>query len=362
MNNTIIMRGLILVLVVVLGWMLFQTLGGSREGSVTNSVPVEGTHDNTPNMPDESFDPLTVDTSREIRQADEIRLPLGGSAPTDNVRHSIPIEEIRQGCFRQDCIPSVDDPEFVSVSEANNILPDDTIGIGLSYKGVERFYPFNMLVTREIVNDTVAGDPLLVTYCPLCGTGVVFDRTVDGEVYEFGVSGMLWQSNLLMYNRASSINDRNLWSQVLGEAVVGNKTGTKLTILLSNVVRYTDWRGDHPDGEVLDTGFVGDPYGGDYYGVARNFRPNFDETDTPLDPSAYVFGIEIDGAFTAYPREELPVGSITDTLNGVTVTVTKTDSDEVTITDSEGDIVPIVTGFWFSWIAAHPETNLWRSN
>jgi len=375
--------GIIVALGVVAYTLFFS---GPQSGSATHSVPItESRGTDSPQGNDASRAPTDTDdtppeeatratdsraavtpsqrmTSREIYEAESITLPLDGSAPTENVRHSIPIEEIRRGCFQQDCIPSVDDPEFISVSEANDILPEDTVGIALSHKGVERFYPFNMLVTREIVNDTVAGDPLLITYCPLCGTGIVFDRTVDGRTYEFGVSGMLWQSNLLMYNRAPDSADRNLWSQVLGEAVVGNKTGTKLDIVPSNIVRYTDWRTQQQSGEVLDTGSVGDPYGGDYYGVAQNFSPNFDASSSPLDPSAYVFGIEVDGQFKAYPRSALPVGVTNDTFAGEDLTITKTEADAVTITDARGETVPAVAGFWFSWVAAHPDTALWQND
>jgi len=299
-------------------------------------------------------------STREIFIADSVTLPLSGSAPTKDTKFSIPIEEIRQGCFRQDCIPSVDSPEFVSVSDAEDILPEDTIGIALSYKGEERFYPFNMLVTREIVNDVVAGDPLLVTYCPLCGTGIVFDRTLDGTTYEFGVSGMLWQSNLLMYNRADDLNERNLWSQVLGEAVVGAQTGTKLNIVPSNIMRFTDWASVTPNGVVLNTGRIGDPYNGNYYGVARNFAPNFDEADSPIDPSAYVYGVEVGGQYKAYPFAALPTGVTTDTIGDTGLTITKSEAGLVTITDSSGDVVSDVEGFWFSWVAAHPETDLWE--
>jgi len=302
-------------------------------------------------------------TTREVLVADEVRLPLSGSAPTEDVKFSIPIEDIRRGCFAQDCIPSVDDPQFVSVDEGRDILADapNDIGIALSYEGIERFYPFAMLVTREIVNDTVAGDPVLVTYCPLCGTGIVFDRRVDGVPQEFGVSGMLWQSNLLMYNRATNVENRSLWSQVLGEAVVGSHTGTKLKIIPSNITRFRDWAAQYPSGEVLDTGRIGDPYSGNYYDVARNFDPDFDPADSPLDPSAYVYGIEVNGAFKAYPFDALPTGETTDDVNGQTVTITKSESGLVTITDRAGTVIPDIEGFWFSWVAAHPDTQLWQN-
>ena len=379
MRRTILL-GLLAVLILV-GFMFFG--GGGSSGTAINSVPfVEESEFDTASVEtslesegaisdDSSVSESTTHTganttkiimsSRQINIAERINLPVSGSAPTENVKHSIPIEEIRQGCFRQDCIPSVDNPTFVSVSEANDILPDDTVGIALSYKGVERFYPFNMLVTREIVNDVVAGDPLLITYCPLCGTGIVFDRKVDGTTFEFGVSGMLWQSNLLMYNRTANLSDRNLWSQVLGEAVVGPDTGTKLAILPSDIMKYTVWREDNTGGEVLNTGRIGDPYGGDYYGVASRFSPNFDEANSALDPSAYVFGVEVEGSFKAYPRDALPFGVTTDTISGTTLTITKSENGNVTIVDETGTTVPDIEGFWFSWVAAHPDTELWRN-
>ena len=292
-------------------------------------------------------EPIVLKSSRQIFE-------------TDGVKHSIPIDEIRQGCPGRDCIPSVDDPSFISVTEANAILPEDTVGIGLSYKGEERFYPFNMLVTREIVNDEIAGVPIVVTYCPLCGTGIVFERKVAGKVFEFGVSGMLWQSNLLMYNREANEDDISLWSQVLGEAVLGKHTGTKLKVIQSDIVRYTAWRGDHPGSLVLNTGRIGDPYNGNYYAVARSFAPNFNEADSPLSPTAYVFGIEIEGAFKAYPKELLKVGETRDTFAGRALTINKEANGIVRIfEDGSGEPLPLIAGFWFSWVAAHPETELY---
>jgi hypothetical protein len=287
---------------------------------------------------------------------------------TDGVRHSIPTEEIRQGCFGRDCIPSVDNPSFVSIQDADTLFTregeeyDAVIGMGLVFNGEERFYPFNMLVTREIVNDVVGGQPLVVTYCPLCGTGIVFNREFNGKVFEFGVSGMLWQSNLLMYNREEKEEDISLWSQVLGEAVVGTHTGTKLSIVPSDVVRYSDWRVSHPSSEVLDTGQIGDPYNGNYYGVAKQFRPNFDEASSVIDPTAYVFGIEVDGKFKAYVRDSLQIGTTNDTFAGYDIAIEKKKDGVVRIfKDGESTPVPIVTGFWFSWVAAHPETELYKN-
>ncbi|MDA8596740.1 DUF3179 domain-containing protein [Candidatus Pacebacteria bacterium] len=305
----------------------------------------------------------TEDGSRAIEVISNLNLPLPGSTPSVDVPVSIPVSEIRQGCFRQDCIPSVDEPVFVSVSAAREVLAaaDSDIGIALSYNGVDRFYPFAMLATREIVNDTIAGDPVLVTYCPLCGTGIVYERRVDGEAVEFGVSGMLWQSNLLMYNRAESVSDRNLWSQVLGQAVVGKNTGDRLPIVASDIMSFAEWAAINPTGQVLDTGSVRDPYAGEYYRVARQFSPSFDERTSPLDPSEYVYGIERAGVHKAYPATALPVGETSDVVGGEQVVITKSPEGTVTFTDESGTILPDVEGFWFSWAAAHPNTLLWHN-
>jgi len=203
----------------------------------------------------------------------DIKLPTGGEAvdktviindvakeisETDGVKHSVPLDEIRGGGPPKDGIPSIDDPKFVAVSEAD-FINDQEPGIAVSLNGIDRFYPFQILVWHEMVNDTFpstgsgqVGQRVLVTYCPLCLSGIVFDPEVKGERVEFGTSGKLWQSNLVMYDRKTD----SLWSQILGEAIVGEMTGTELKVLPSDQIRFGDWRKLHPAGEVLsrDTG------------------------------------------------------------------------------------------------------------
>lgn len=308
---------------------------------------------------------VTGDESVEV-QSSNFKLPNTGIVPSGEVAHIIPINEIKRGCPRQDCIPSVENPEFSSIDEISNKLPQNTIGIALSYKGNNRFYPFPMLETHELVNDEVAGDPLLVSYCPLCGTGIVFSREVAGEVYEFGVSGMLWQSNLLMYNRSSDIENQNLWSQVLGQAVVGNLAGTELEIIPSDIIRFSDWTDNNPDGLVLDTGQARNPYSGNYYLYASSFGPDFDSANSPLAPMTYVHGIELDGFFKAYVSESIPVGETMDEIDGNKIRITKTDTGivyfEVVTGEQEQEFAKLsnIEGFWFSWASAHPDTLLWN--
>ena len=291
---------------------------------------------------------------------------------TDGIKHSIPLNEILSGGPGKDGIPAIDNPKFVSAAEAT-YLNDTDPGIGVTVKGESRFYPYRILVWHEIVNDTIAGEPVLVTYCPLCATGIVFERKVDGEAQEFGVSGRLWQSNLLMYNRPSTAlgagarNEENesLWSQVLGEAVLGVHTGKKLSIVRSDVVRFGEWETTHPDTKVLsqETGtardYGRDPYGDYYTSESVSFGATF--SDTRLHPKTLVHGVEINGQYKAYPNEALKTmtGTLTDIFAGKEIIITRTDPGEIRFT-ADGKSLASIPGFWFSWIAVHPETELFK--
>lgn len=284
---------------------------------------------------------------------------------TDDVKHSIPLDDILSGGPGKDGIPSIDDPKFITAEEGLETYGAESIGLGLSYNGAIRFYPYSVLVWHEIVNDDVDGKLITVTYCPLCMTGIVFDPELDGREFEFGVSGMLWQSNLLMYNRTNNENDESLWSQVLGEAVLGPHTGKKLGIIPADTVRLSDWIALHPDTRVLsqETGafrdYTRDPYGNYYTNESVSFGATF--SDTRLHPKAFVHGIEVNEIFKAYERDALPVGETRDTVDGVAIRITKNATGQVTF--KAGDIdIPHIDGFWFSWLAVHPDTLLWTTN
>jgi len=283
---------------------------------------------------------------------------------TDGVRHSVPLDEIRGGGPAKDGIPPIDEPKFISIEEAEENLENEEPGISVSLNGVERFYPYQILVWHEIVNDTVDGQRILVTYCPLCFSGVVFDPVVKGERVEFGTSGKLWQSNLVMYDRKTD----SLWSQVLGEAIVGEMTGAELKILPSDITRFGEWKNVNPDGEVLsrDTGatrFYGvDPYG-DYYTTPGVYFP-VSNTDNRLEEKDFILGLVIDGKAKAYlPSTIESRGTVKDSFAGKNL-VLKYDQtlDAVRIFEEKSDgtlerINPIAS-FWFAWAAAHPDTEL----
>jgi hypothetical protein len=285
---------------------------------------------------------------------------------TNGVKHSIPLDEIIGGGPPKDGIPSIDNPKYISTADASDWLGDEEIGLSFSHKGVTRFYPFQILVFHEIVNDTIAGDKFLITYCPLCLSGIVFDPLVDGERVEFGTSGKLWQSNLVMYDRKTD----SYWSQILGEAVVGEQTGVKLKVLPFDQMRFGNWKELNPNGEVLsrDTGafkFYGrDPYG-DYYTTPGVFFP-VQKTDDRLDPKAFVLGVVIGNEVKAYLPEAIKEkGEITDIVGGTELMLQyQQDIDAVRMykvsQDGTKERFNPIPNFWFSWVAAHPDTELYK--
>lgn len=285
---------------------------------------------------------------------------------TDGVKHSVSLNEILSGGPSKDGIPSIDQPKFISISEAGKFLKDADQGIALSIDGASRFYPFQILVWHEIVNDIINGKKVLVTYCPLCLSGIVFDPVVNGERVEFGTSGKLWNSNLVMYDRKTE----SLWSQILGEAIVGEMTGTQLKVLSSDMARFGEFKKLHPEGAVLsrDTGairFYGqDPYG-DYYTTPGTYFP-VGKKDDRLSDKDFVLGIVINGKAKAYlPEAVKKAGEITDEFAGKTIVARyEKNIDAVRLFEKKADgtveRVNPFGAFWFSWAAAHPNTEVYK--
>ena len=302
-----------------------------------------------------------------VTQTKSFSLPMQNSTreifETNSVKHSIPLDEILSGGPPKDGIPSIDNPQFITTSEADNFLNSDSAGLGIVHEDEARFYPYQILVWHEIVNDSIAGNPILVTYCPLCATGIAFDRRVGDETREFGVSGKLWKSNLLMYDRTGNSDTESLWSQVLGEAVLGPKTGARLAVVPSDTVLYGKWKEKSPDTKVLSrkTGAIRtygiDPYGDYYSDRSVSFGATF--TDTRLHPKAFVLGVEMGGKYKAYHKDALPEGKIEDIFAEQIIRIEKNATGEITMTVN-GNPLPYVGGFWFSWLAMHPDTELFK--
>ena len=260
-----------------------------------------------------------------------------------------------------DGIPSIDLPTFSSVSDADGWLEPDDLLIVLTHKGVERAYPFRILTHHEIVNDTVSGDPIVVTYCPLCGSGIAYERTIDCEPVEFGTSGMLFNSNLVMYDRRT----RSLWMQIGGQAVFGSMSGQWLTPVAVDVVRWGEWSPHHPDAEILDRGggyrdYSYDPYDG-YDTDYSVWFPVQNVEDGRFHPKAVIFGIEAGGIHKAYFEDAVIRNApFEDVVGDTVVRVERDESGLVTFTDlADGSVLPKERDFWFAWYAFYPETRIY---
>jgi len=277
------------------------------------------------------------------------------------LRYIVDPSDILSGGPPRDGIPSIDRPRFASVEEADAWIEDNELVLALTHRGVTRVYPLQILVWHEIVNDAIAGDPVLVTYCPLCGSGIAYERQIDGEAVEFGTSGKLYNSNLVMYDRKTD----TYWSQIDGLAIVGELAGFELTPISIDTVVWRDWKAAHPDSEVLSqqTGFDR-PYGVDPYG--SYYEDSFiwfpvEGRDDRIHPKTVVFGIEIGGVYAAYREDDLiALGSIEDEVNGVPILITRDAVGIVAITDlASGDEIVKERDFWFAWYAFHPDTFLY---
>ncbi len=174
------------------------------------------------------------------------RFKGAGWAETDFSRMSIPLDEILSGGPPKDGIPSIDRPKFAGPAEISDIAGREPV-VSLSIDGDARAYPLRVLTWHEIVNDTVGKTPVTVTYCPLCNAAIVFERTVDGKVLDFGTTGLLRNSDLVMYDRQT----QSWWQQFTGEAIVGEMLGTKLELVPARLESYELFIKRHPDGKVL---------------------------------------------------------------------------------------------------------------
>lgn len=274
---------------------------------------------------------------------------------------SINDEEILSGGPPRDGIPSIDRPKFIATKKVD-YLRDGDIVIGLVRGDTARAYPTRILIWHEIVNDVIGGDAVAVTYCPLCGTAMVFGRKIDGKMRTFGVSGLLYRSDVLMYDRESE----SLWTQLAMKAVSGPAVGNELTWLPSEHLTWKAWREKYPNGEVLstDTG-----YNRNYRGEAYSSYFASDETMFPvphtrkeLPNKTWVIGVIIDGKAKAYPVSDLPADKgIEDKVGGKKLVV-RYDAGKryPTITGPEGEQMPSVMVFWFAWQAFYPKTGLWK--
>lgn len=317
---------------------------------------------------------------------------------TNGIKHIVPLDEIKSGGPPKDGIPPIDNPKFVKAQEAQFVSPDDLV-IGLRLNEETRAYPLSILVWHEIVNDKFGDIPVAVTYCPLCFTTQVFDRRVNTEETEFGTSGKLYNSNLVMYDR----NTDSMWSQALGRSIVGELAGHELKRIPFDLAKWSDWKELYPDTLVLttDTGFSrpygADPYG-DYYTDSQIIFP-VKNTDDRMHPKEKILGFDSENSFKAYKLSDVESQKIINdeigekvvlvsvapfavraferTVDGQSLEFTldgnkMVDSQTGSEWSLDGDAmsgplkgkhlnrVVFNPGFWFEWVAFHPTTEVYQ--
>jgi thiol-disulfide isomerase/thioredoxin len=337
---------------------------------------------------------------------------------TDFSKHIVPYDEILSGGPGRDGIPAITEPKFVSVDQADEWLAPKEPVIQVQIGDEVRAYPIRILMWHEIVNDTIGDVPVAVTFCPLCNTGIAFERRIEGQTLTFGTTGRLRFSNLIMYDRQTE----TWWQQATGEGIVGAHVGRQLAFVPATMVGWADFKATYPDAEVLSqqTGFArtygSNPYGG--YDDIDNSPFLYEGPSTPgqLPPMARVFTVELNGDAVAYPYDVMQdqkvvndtvggepivlfwqagtasaldanrvaegedVGTVVAfkrTLGGEVVTFEVQDGEIVepesgttwdvfgqATSDNDGpqELEPVVgiNHFWFSWAAFRPETRVYQ--
>ena len=225
---------------------------------------------------------------------------------TDFDRRNIELEKVLYGYVDRNHFPSLDNPKFITVAAAAEWLEPRQPVIIVDIEGIVRAYPIQILIYHELVNDTLGEKPILVSYCPLCNTPIVYDRQFGGQVLEFGVTGALYKSDMVMFDRQTE----SWWQQFDGRGVVGENVDKSLKTLTSAMVAFEDFAHDYPAGKVLsrDTGYDKrygvNPYAG-YDSVDNSPFLYFDPLDDRLLPKERLVGVTIGGVTRAYPFSQL---------------------------------------------------------
>lgn len=323
----------------------------------------------------------------------------GERRETNGVVARIEMERIVEGGPGSEQIPSINQPEFESVASANTYLDDAGMGIVLTLGGSTRFYPYQVLVWHEVVNDTMDGRSILVSYSPLTNTPAVYERSVNADVFVFDVTGKLYNNNALYIDRAT----HSLWQQSTGMAVVGEKIDTTLERIPSTVVSWGVFRSTYPNGSVLSrqTGvtrdYTRDPYGA--YATNNTIEFPINAKDDRFHPKTVVYGVDTGSDQKAYLSETLKKQTVLnehigplfalvvydETLGTVRAFDRVVGPQELTF-QGEKDVlvdtqtgsrwnlggkafsgalqgerlreVPIQQSYWFSWFATHPSTQV----
>ncbi len=307
-------------------WTIFLlTLGMILAACTTVASPTESAPE--PNVPEPApvkNSPAEPESEVELLPADESP-PTGAESQfsTDFSKHNVSYDEILSGGPPKDGIPAIDKPSYVSIEDADEWINDIEPIIFVEVDGIARAYPLQILTWHEIVNDVLNEKPLSISFCPLCNTAIAFEREFDGQILDFGTTGRLRYSNLIMYDRQTE----TWWQQATGDAIAGEYTGSQLTFYPAAIISWADFKDQYPNGDVLskETGY-NRSYG-------RNPYAGYDDINqTPflfdgvyvdaLPPMARVLTIELNGETVAYPYDILQeMGVVNDEIGGEEIVV-----------------------------------------
>jgi Protein of unknown function (DUF3179) len=323
---------------------------------------------------------------REVAGEPDVGPGLGEANPptaitagwnTNFGRRAVPLSEFQSGGPGKDGIPAIDRPAFLAVDDVDFLEPREPV-IALELKGEVRAYPIQILIWHEIVNDVVGGIPVAVTFCPLCNTAIVFDRRVDGKTLDFGTTGNLRESDLVMYDRQTE----SWWQQFGGRALVGELTGAELDQLPAKIVAWREFERAQPDGKVLsrETGYAREYGDNPYTGYDDIESPPFIATknsdDDRLPPKERVVFIERGDEAAAVPfsllRERKVVrvevdghrlvvrwrGGVASSLDENTIAGGR-DVGAAEVWEN-GNLVAFDEPFWFAVAAFRPDVRIVR--
>ena len=269
----------------------------------------------------------------------------------------VPKEQILSGGPPRDGIPAIDEPVFLQASKAKNIKSDSRV-LGIYLNGEAKAYPVDILNWHEIVNDRFAKENIVVTYCPLCGTGMAFQSDTENG---FGVSGLLYNSDMLLYDRQTE----SLWSQIKKTAISGPRIGDQLAAVPMMHTDWQSWLKKHPDTLLLsrDTGYQRNyddsPYLG--YDTSESLFFPITHDDKRYPRKENVIGLTINGKQKVWPFSELQKTDtpLSDKLGKQAMLVHyDAVNDHAWITDLQGNLLAATRGYWFAWMAFYPDSEV----
>ncbi len=277
----------------------------------------------------------------------------------------IPSKYIIHGGPPRDGIPAILKPNYVDARQAS-FMRDTDIVLGIELGGTAVAYPRHILNWHELVNDEINGRPILVSYCPLCGTGMAFSAEVEGTKLTFGVSGLLYNSDLIFYDKRSE----SLWSQLEGRAISGKYVGKLLKQLVLRSTTWSAWLEAYPNTRVLSEqqgvkrNYRHDPYSG-YETSSRLFFKTLRETPSEFHTKERVLGVNVGGNIKAYPFIELRRFGKTEFIDKIGNTPYRIrwneQSESAAIERLEGEEIATTIAFWFAWYNFNPDTLIFRA-